>query len=126
MMGFYKKAFRVFLNPAKYKVSLIRLTCLTNLFNSNADTHGVDGALYQHLLFVISADDDRLQQQLFAAPVTKYRRVESVNVESNSFMAASFVNVSLPESLTELLLQACYDVQLPERRNSLNIGRPEV
>ena len=53
---------------------------LISLFNSDADTHGVNGALYQNLFFVISADDDWLQQQLFAAPVTHSKREKSVYV----------------------------------------------
>lgn len=77
-------------------IMCVHVAAKTHLFHSDADTHGVDGALDQNLLFVISADDDWLQQQLFAAPVTKYRVVCTVNVESNGCMAAFFISVRHP------------------------------
>lgn len=41
----------------------------THLFDGDADSDRVDGTLNENLLLVITTDDHRLKQQLFAAPV---------------------------------------------------------
>lgn len=40
----------------------------TDLLDSNADSDRVDGALNQNFLFVVAADNHRLQEQLFTTP----------------------------------------------------------
>lgn len=41
---------------------------LIGLLDSDADSDRVDGALDQNFLFVVTADDHRLEEQLFTAP----------------------------------------------------------
>lgn len=56
--------------------------CATHLFDSDADSDGVDGSLDQDLLLVITTDDHRLQQQLFAAPVATTPSVQDTQKET--------------------------------------------
>lgn len=43
---------------------------LNHLFDSNADSDRIDGSLNENFLLFIAANDQRLKQQLFTAPVT--------------------------------------------------------
>lgn len=49
-------------------MSLEQNSKCTCLFDSNADSHRVDGTFYQNLLFLIPTDHNRLKQKLFTAP----------------------------------------------------------
>lgn len=49
------------------------------LFDSNADSHRVYGALDENLLLVIATNNHWLQQKLFAAPVLKHILVKYLN-----------------------------------------------
>lgn len=40
----------------------------THLLDSDADSDRVDGALNQNFLFVVTADNHRLEEQLFTTP----------------------------------------------------------
>lgn len=86
----------------------------TRLFDSDADSDGVDGSLDEDLLLVITTDDHRLKQQLFTAPV-----MTSPFSQQNKPQACSLLNCSTLQksakyvrkqdvaSLRRLILQPC-------------------
>lgn len=47
---------------------LAHVFSLPDLFDSDANSDRVDGALNQNLLLVVTADDHRLEKQLFTTP----------------------------------------------------------
>src|SRR5690242_9880561 len=49
---------------------------LVSLLDFNADTNGVDRTLNQHLLTLISADDNGVQQQFFVSPIIVKKMLE--------------------------------------------------
>ena len=94
----------------------------TDLFDSDADSDRVDGTLDQNFLFVVTADDHRLEEQLFTTPAggrhTRFIVCPSALRGENQ--------ISHGGRLTVLPPQACCVSPPLERRNSPGRGRPAV
>lgn len=86
----------------------------TRLFDSDADSDGVDGSLDEDLLLVVTTDDHRLKQQLFTAPVMTSPFSQQNKPQACSLLncltllkSAKYVRKQDVASLRRLILQPC-------------------